>query len=158
MAVADTTNAYVRAPAKAPMQTAGGLFDSALLLLENTAVTATGNGTAINVEGGSMAELVMFIGAVTGTSPTLTTVLAVSLDGGSNYFPIESISLSGTTEANQVIARNVFIPKPTTTTGSNVLPLVRLQHTAGGTSPSFTLTVFLRPQEDGSDKGLETLT
>lgn len=161
MPVTEITDAYVLAPAKKPILGVSGNFDSALLLFtEATQITANGNSTAIAVEGGSGYEWVLRVGAVTGSAtPTLTETLQVSMDGGSTYFPLGPVvALSDTTEAQQWIARNGFVPMPTTLTASNRFPLVRVNHVVSGTSPNFTMTEFLRPVEDGTDLGLEDLT
>lgn len=158
MAATEYTSAYVHRPALVPMRSAQGEVDLALILIEATAVTADGQTTAIEVEGGSNAEWVTHVGAVAGTDPTLGLILEVSLDGGSTYFPLQELALTDT-EENSPVARNVYIPNPTTTTGSNRFPKVRLNSDIGGTdTPSFTLTSWLRPQGAGTDKGLEVLT
>jgi hypothetical protein len=156
MAVAtEVTSVYAQTPASQPARGMAGSIDRNLILRESAAVTADGNTTAIDVEGGSMAEWAIRIGAVTGTSPTMTLWLQVSKDGGSTYTDLIGTPSLDTNDANQPLARLVYLPRPT---GTNKLLKVRTRADAGGTTPSFTLVEFLRPPGFGSDSGLEYTT
>lgn len=158
MAAYEYTGAYVLRPASPVLHMGNtAIFDAELQLADGTAVTADGQTTAIDVEGGSLASWVVQIGAVSGTTPTMIVSLQVSLDGGSSYYTIMQITSLTEADALRTFRRNVYIPTPTTTTASNVRPLVRLDYDAGGTTPSFAITSFLAPPAEGADKGLEAL-
>ena len=156
MAVAtEVTSVYAQTPATQPSRSSAGSIDRNLILRDSAAVTADGNTTAIDVEGGSFAEWVVRIGAVTGTSPTNLVSLQVSKDGGSTSTTLITLPSLDTNDANQTIARAVFLPRPT---GTNKLLKVRTNVDVGGTTPSFTLVEFLRPMGFGDDGALSYTT
>lgn len=156
-AVTDYSSTYTSQTARKPMVAPlGGHFDFNLLLENAVAITVDGQSTAIDVEGGSFAEWVIVIGAVTGTTPTLLLHLQASIDGGSNYFRIASSPSLDNNDANTQLARPAYIPRPTA--GTNRITKVRHDRDVGGTTPSFTITAFLRDLGVGMDGPLETLT
>lgn len=113
------------------------------------AKTATGNGATITNVGNKGVQLLINMGAVTGTSPTCVIKLQGSVDGGTTWYDVP-----GATTAS-LVATGVFgitlypgLPTTagTTTSGTTaqcnaVLPRTwRAVWTIGGTTPSFTLT------------------
>lgn len=164
MAVATEFNtAYTTKPAAQPGLSIGGHVDANLFLRDNSAaVTTTSNTTAIDVEGGSIGEVVVMMQTVTGTTPTVSAKVQASVDGGSTYFDLITLPTLDTNDGlinapttAKPVARLVYIPRPT---GTNRLTKVRLAFTVTGTSPSFTGYWFLRDIGLGADNGLETLT
>lgn len=133
------------------------------LVITNGAITADGDSTAIDVEGGSIAEYVVIFTAVSGTSPTCSINLKCSIDGGSNYYTLmilptldDGDEYSTTSDPREgVLARLVYIPRGNS---SNKLVKVKETFDVGGTTPSFTLKTFLSPLGYGADIGLEFLT
>jgi len=155
MAVSEVTSTYVQRPTTPVLhQGHAGVYDSSLLLKADGAVTADGQTTAITVEGGSWADWYVDMGAVSGTTPTLTLYLEASLDGGSSYAKIATLNALDADDASTLFVRRVWIPAPTTTTSSNVRPSVRLNSVVGGTTPSFTFESFLTAPSKGQVKGM----
>jgi hypothetical protein len=155
MAVAtEVSSTYAAKPATQPTPGNAGSMDSNLQLRAPAAVTTTGNTTAIDVEGGSFAQWQVRIGAASGTPSELLS-LQVSKDGGSTYLTLITLPALDVNDANQVIARPVYLPKPT---GANRLLKVREAITVSGGTPSITLESYLRPLGYGSDGGMEYTT
>lgn len=150
-----TTN-WLRSSAAMPNSGRSGHIDANLILLNAANVTATAaTPTAIDVEGGSDAEVNIQVGAVSGTTPTALFSIEVSVDGGSNYFQLFAFPVLNTADANQRIARVAWIPRPVSPYKTTK---VRLPVTVGGTTPSFAITAFLRDRGYGASDGLEYLT
>lgn len=113
------------------------------------AKTATGNGATQTNIGNKGIQVVLAMGAVTGTSPTFVMKLQSSVDGGTNW-----VDMPGATTAS-LVATGVWgisvypgqaVTAGTTTTGTTatangVLSRTwRVVWTIGGTTPSFTIT------------------
>ena len=114
------------------------------LRLANLAdLSATGQQTAVDTEGGFFAVARLTNAAITGTSPTFDFVIQVSIDGGANYFGVGAFPRLVGTHSSIVISRPVFIPKPAS---GQIVAKVRLQYTIGGTTPVCNdVTVYLEP-------------
>jgi hypothetical protein len=115
------------------------------------AKTATGNGATITNIGNKGIQIVLNMGAVTGTTPTFVLKVQSSVDGGTNW-----VDVPGATTAS-LVATGIFgisiypgqaVTAGTTTTGtiataSGILPRTwRVVWTIGGTTPSFTITTI----------------
>lgn len=124
--------------------------------------------TAIEVEGGSIADVVLTWTGKSGTSPTLDVELEVSVDGGSTYedlikfrqFDENDVPTSPRTRF--VVRRPVWIPQNTQSdawAGSLRRTLVRIRSTIGGSStPTFTaFEAYLDQFAGGSNRGYEQL-
>lgn len=133
----------------------GGGYDASLVLDDGTARTANVTLTAINVEGGSLSEVVFGCGAISGTTPTDTVSVEVSVDGGSTYFEILRTTVLDGADLNAPFARLAWIPVPNS---GQTLTKVRAKHAIGGTTPSFSITIFLRNLGYGKDGLLDVLT
>ena len=127
------------------------LKDSSAVDLSALAKTATFNSEDLNLQGYATFCLILDIGTVSGTSPTLDPKVQMSLDNGTTYLDTFPDGLNSETQAAmaQITAsketvecwRNTF---PTiagfATVGTAVTPRVRFVFTIGGTTPSFTFT------------------
>lgn len=103
-------------------------------LLNNATVTANGNSTVITNDGRtSWVLLVRVANAPTGTSPTLTFSVQVSVDGV-NFVQAGTASLASITAAGS--QRTVYAVN--STQGPIVEPFIQVFWTVGGTTPSFT--------------------
>lgn len=162
MAVATEVSSAQLNPALQPVKAMSGMMDALLVLRAAAAVGANGNTTAIDVEGGFLAEFVCFVSAVSGTAPTLAETLMASVNGGSNYFAISPTLILATallydapTDTLGWISRPVWIPRPT---GTNKTTKLRVNSVSGGSAtPLVTVYEFIRPFGYGVDKGLEVL-
>lgn len=96
----------------------------------------------VDTEGGFRADVVMFIGAVTGTSPTLTARVQASIDGTSYSDIAQFPTMTGANSQNTKISRSVYIPHPA---AGQAATKVRLSLTPGGTAPVWNLRVFVEP-------------
>jgi hypothetical protein len=155
-AATEITSTWLNTPATEPVPSPGGHFDINLQLAAAN-LTATGQTTAIDVEGGVFAEMLMWpSAAITGTTPTFDTVIEASVDGGSTYKSIGKMpQVTGANLAvGKRIARPVFIPRPT---GTNRFTKVRLNDTVAGTTPVFPRVAFLRDMGFGDDSALGVL-
>ena len=114
----------------------------ASLVLHDGNVTANGAGSTVSTEGGFRADVSVYVGTVTGTSPTLDIVVQASLDGGTTYGQIGRFPLLNNTHANSRIARTVYVPRPN---AGQDATLVRLSFLVGGTSPNFAVKSYLEP-------------
>lgn len=113
------------------------------------AKVATGNGATVTNLNAKGAQIVINLGAVTGTLPTCTFKVQGSADSGITWYDIPSAntaSLTATGVYGITIFPGITTLAGTTTTGtttcvSNVMPRTwRLVWTIGGTTPSFTIT------------------
>lgn len=103
-------------------------------LLPTAAVTATGNGAAIDVRQLSgIGAVVLDAAAGTGTTPTCAMVIQDSPDGSTGWAPISGAAFTGLTTAasQQKIGVN----------WNACRGWVRAAYTIGGTTPSYTLSV-----------------
>lgn len=103
------------------------MFDANLLFTNGTAVTTSGNSTAVNIKK-TPAEGVpveIAVTAATGTSPTLDAVVWES-DDNSSYNALTTFAqITGTGRwVRQVQSKKQYL---------------RITYTVGGTSPSFTV-------------------
>lgn len=113
------------------------------------AKTATFNGATQTNTTGKGVQVVLNVGAVTGTSPTLVCKIQGSADGGTTWFDIPN-AVTATIIATGVyglqIYPNIAVVAGVATSGtiaqiSSVLPRTwRVVYTIGGTTPSFTIT------------------
>lgn len=113
------------------------------------AKVATGNGATLTNVGNKGVQVLVNMGAVTGTTPTAVLKLQGSVDGGTNWFDIPgatTASLTATGLYGITVYPGIAANAGTTTTGttatvSAVMPRTwRVVWTLGGTSPSFTIT------------------
>ena len=143
-------------------------IDAALILRASSSLLTTETTTAIEVEGGSMADLVVQWTAATGTSPTADCELEVAVDGGSTYVALIKLrQFVGTDDAVSprtrfVVRRPVWIPQNTeadTWAGGLNRTLVRLKSTVGGSdTPTFAnFEAYLDQFSGGSTRGYEQL-
>lgn len=113
------------------------------------AKTATFNGATQTNFNGRGIVVVLNIGTVTGTTPTLVAKMQGSADGGTTWYDIPG-AVTASLVATGVFAITVYpgatVLAGSTTTGttavaSNTVPRTwRMVYTIGGTTPSFTLT------------------
>ena len=110
---------------------------------------ATGTGATITNANGKGAQIVINMGAVTGTTPTFVAKIQGSADSGTTWYDIPGATTATltTTGVYGIAIYPAITPlAASTTTGTTasvsfVLPRTwRLSWTIGGTSPSFTLT------------------
>lgn len=114
------------------------------LRLANAAdLTATGQQTAVDTEGGFFAIARLNNALITGTTPLFDFDIEASIDGGSTYFKIGSFPQLDGADDNIEIARPVYIPRPAS---GQTITKVRLQYTVSGTTPVCNdTTVYLEP-------------
>jgi len=118
------------------------LKDSSGVNLTAVAKTATFKSEAIALSGLEYFGIVVDLGAVTGTTPTLVITVQETLDGGTTWLDAYPAAANSPTQA-ALASMNTNIE-----TGEywvNFLPndndcKVRFNFTIGGTSPSYTLT------------------
>lgn len=143
-------------------------IDAALTLRAASDISSTATTTAIDVEGGSPADLVLAWNGTSGTSPTNDVSLEVSVDGGSTYksiwksrqFVAGDVPVAPATRF--VIRRPVYIPQNTQAdawSGSARRTKVRIVSTIGGSAtPTFTsYEAYLDLYAGGSNVGYEQL-
>ena len=113
------------------------------------AKTATGNGATQTNVGSKGIQLVLNMGAVTGTTPTFVLKIQGSVDGGTNWIDIPgatTASLTATGLYGITLYPAIATTAGTTTSGTiatapQVIPRTwRVVWTIGGTTPSFTIT------------------
>ena len=124
-------------------------MSGALTTGDTGAKTATGNGATQTNVGNKGAQIVVNMGAVSGTTPTAVLKLQGSVDGGTTWYDIPgatTASLTATGVFGITVYPGIAVTAGTTTTGttamaSAVLPRSwRVVWTIGGTTPSFTIT------------------
>lgn len=124
-------------------------YDTRLKLSDaGTPITGTGGLAPIACEGGFRCDVDMFLGVITDSDEVFNLDLEVSIDGGSNYFPILRIEPltndeEGTATIANKISRPVFVPPPTTP-GNDVYVRWNCISVAG-TTPSLPLDSWLVP-------------
>jgi hypothetical protein len=115
------------------------------------AKTATGNGATVANVGNKGVQVLISMGAVTGTTPTAVLKLQGSTDGGTSWYDIPgatTASLTATGLYGITVYPGIVATAATTTTGttatvSMVMPRTwRVVWTIGGTTPSFTITAI----------------
>jgi hypothetical protein len=115
------------------------------------AKTATGNGATLTNVGNKGVQVLVSMGAVTGTTPTAVLKLQGSVDGGTSWYDIPgatTASLTATGLYGITVYPGIAVTAGTTTTGTTasanfVMPRTwRVVWTIGGTTPSFTITAI----------------
>ncbi|WP_296709799.1 hypothetical protein [Rhodoblastus sp.] len=96
--------------------------------LASQAITTTGNGSTLALDGGNSLASVVNVTAASGTNPTLDLTLQESQDAGATWNDI--YQLQRITATGAVTVPNMLL------TGTR-----RWKWTVGGTSPSFTLSI-----------------
>jgi hypothetical protein len=125
------------------------MIDNALAVSNAQVVTATGNSTdyidllgSVNIGAGNLQKLaaILNITAASGTSPTLTVKLVGADDSG---FSTNKVTLGAIVD-NITAVGNYRIPI------ANVARkrYIRLEYTAGGTTPSFTCTLCITKDDE----------
>lgn len=124
--------------------------------LVSATVTATGVSARFSLGIADSYMLVLQIGTVTGTSPTLDVVLQTSYDKGVNYnnLPIRWTQKTSSTTEEVIVFRNglgnneVALAQVVAGTGGQLAKnccfdpaYLQLSYTAGGTTPSFPVSL-----------------
>lgn len=128
--------------------------DGQLTALVNTAaITSTANGSSVTVGtnlGPRMATAIQWVGAVSGTSPTLDSVIQESSDGSTwtdclQGNGVTTAAFTQQTAANSIEAVSFVVQKP----------YIRIRRVLTGTSPSFTAgaAILYLKQTAGSNSG-----
>ena len=124
-------------------------MSTALTTGDTGAKTATGNGATITNIGNKGVQILVNMGAVTGTSPTCVIKVQGSTDAGTTWYDVPgatTASLTATGQYGIMIYPGVATTAGVATTGttatcSMVIPRTwRVVWTIGGTTPSFTIT------------------
>ncbi|GIW70326.1 MAG: hypothetical protein KatS3mg101_1073 [Patescibacteria group bacterium] len=102
----------------------------ALVTLRPQAITANANGISVDTQGYNSAAVILEVGAVSGTNPTLDVKLQESADGST------WADISGATFAQVTAANNSQILR-VEGLGTSRKRYIRAVATVGGTSPSF---------------------
>jgi hypothetical protein len=109
------------------------LFDNvaALFSFRPAAVTTTTNGTAVDTLGFNDGMVVLEVGAVSGTTPTMTVTIEESADGATGWtatgLSFTQVTAANNTQVLRLAELNVVRRR-----------FVRAVATIGGTTPSFT--------------------
>lgn len=114
------------------------------------AVTATANTTGVAVGDGMLDDAIVIIniGAVSGTTPTLDIAVQTSDAVGGTYTTVGSFAQKAAADANTVCAIQLNLDGPNS--GDEEQKFVRLAQTVAGTTPSFTYgAVMLVKAETG---------
>jgi len=124
-------------------------MSTALTTGDTGAKTATGNGATITNVGNKGVQILVNMGAVTGTSPTAVIKVQGSTDAGTSWYDIPGATtatltatgLYGITIYPGIAVTAGVATTGTTATASMVIPRTwRIVWTIGGTTPSFTIT------------------
>lgn len=124
-------------------------MSTALTTGDTAAKTATGNGATITNVGNKGVQILLNMGAVTGTTPTLVLKVQGSVDGGTLWYDIPgatTASIVATGQYGILIYPGIAVTagvatSGTTATASMAIPRNwRVAWTIGGTTPSFTIT------------------
>ena len=107
-----------------------------------TPVTATGQGTAVDTEGGFFCVVRIQGGTITDADETFDLIVQASIDGGTNYRNIGAFPQIVAADDDVEVARPVYVPKPDS---SNTVTKVRTDWTVAGTTPSNAMDVWLEP-------------
>lgn len=119
-------------------------LDVNLQLLDGGDIVATGTSNPVDVEGGFFAIIRAWLGTCAGTTTTLIATIQASIDGGSNYYNIGVLPTLDEADDDVVVARPVFIPKPTLSSTVKKTK-VRISYVVTGTNPVFPVTAFIEP-------------
>lgn len=112
-------------------------LDANLVLDTGQTVTADGNTDYIECEGGALAWVRMFWGAMSGASTTCDVRVMVSPDGGTTYYMKGKFQQVGPSDDSKVDCVPVYIPQPDT---AGVKVRVRLNYDVAGSAPSYAVT------------------
>lgn len=124
-------------------------MSTALTTGDTGAKTATGNGATITNIGNKGVQILVNMGAVSGTTPTAVFKVQGSTDAGTTWYDIPGATTAAITATGQYgitvypgIAVTAGVATSGTTATSNmVIPRTwRVVWTLGGTTPSFTIT------------------
>jgi hypothetical protein len=124
-------------------------MSTALTTGDTGAKTATGNGATITNVGNKGVQILVNMGAVSGTTPTAVIKVQGSTDAGTSWYDIPgatTASLTATGLYGITIYPGIAVTAGVATTGttataSMVIPRTwRIVWTIGGTTPSFTIT------------------
>lgn len=119
-------------------------------IMAPAAKTSTANTTGVAIGDGTLddAIIILNIGAVTGTSPTLDVAVQTSNASGGTY--TTAVSFAQKTASNANTVSSVQLNLDGKNSAGNDQKFVRLALTLGGTSPSFTCgAVMLVKAETG---------
>jgi len=126
-------------------------MSTALTTGDTGAKTATGNGATITNVGNKGVQIVVNMGAVSGTTPTCVIKVQGSTDAGTTWYDVPGATTATLTATGQYgimiypgIATTAGVATTgTTATASMVIPRTwRVVWTIGGTTPSFTITAI----------------
>lgn len=124
-------------------------MSTALTTGDTGAKVATGNGATITNVGNKGVQILVNMGAVSGTTPTAVFKVQGSTDAGTNWYDIPGATTASITATGQygiTIYPGIAVTAGVATTGttataSMVIPRTwRVVWTIGGTTPSFTIT------------------
>ncbi len=130
-----------------------------------TPITATGQATEVDTEGGFYAIVRFEVGdPITDANETFDFLVMASIDGGSNYFQIGAIRQIVDGDEDLIKSVPVYVPRfpPATQTVTKV----RLEYVVAGTTPSLLLNCWLEPMvslgvpaiDEGLNNGLAELS
>jgi len=130
-----------------------------------TPITATGQATEVDTEGGFYAIARFEVGdPITDANETFDFLVMASIDGGSNYFQIGAIRQIVDGDEDLIKSIPVYVPRfpPATQTVTKV----RLEYVVAGTTPSLLLNCWLEPMvslgvpaiDEGLNNGLAELS
>lgn len=107
----------------------------------NAAVTATGDGSEVDMsDAAGPINLILSIGAVTGTSPTLSVTVKSAPNSGGTYAAVPEGTLFSLTSSDANSVKVIVLPQ-------NVNGFLKISWTAGGTTPSFTVAPLFVAQK-----------
>lgn len=117
-------------------------------LQNNSSITASGDGSETDLsDWDGPITLVLDIGAVTGTSPTLAVTLKSAPISGGTYAAIPEGTLFSLTSADANTVKSIILPQ-------TIQGFVKLSVTIGGTStPTFPLSAMVFGQKHISGTG-----
>ncbi len=130
-----------------------------------TPITATGQATAVDTEGGFYAVVRFECGdPITDANETFDFLVMASINGGGNYYQIGAIRQIVDGDEDLVKSIPVYVPRfpPATQTATKV----RLEYVVAGTTPSLLLNCWLEPMlslavpaiDEGLNNGLAELS
>lgn len=98
-------------------------------------LTADANGIAVDTNGFDDAQVILDVGAVSGTSPTLDTKFQESADGSGGWTDISGATIAQITAADQHKTLGINL--------RSVKRYIRAVATITGTSPTFQISVSI---------------
>ena len=104
--------------------------------INNLAITTTATAGPYTPTNGVSLSLLVVVGAVTGTNPTMDITIQMSDDGGTSWFDVYDFP--------RITASGTYRSAPIKLLGNRV----RYRQTIGGTSPSFTRTITRLQRSD----------